>query len=30
MPIYRLMSALVELDTKGVIATLPGCRYSMK
>lgn len=30
MPIYRLMAILVELDTKGVIATLPGCRYTMK
>lgn len=30
MPIYRLMATLVELDTKGVIATLPGCRYSLK
>ena len=30
MPIYRLMAILVELDTKGVIATLPGCRYTLK
>ena len=30
MPIYRLMATLVELDTKGVIATLPGCRYTIK
>ena len=30
MPIYRLMATLVELDTKGLIATLPGCRYSLK
>ncbi len=30
MPIYRLMAVLVELDTKGVISTLPGCRYSLK
>ncbi|MBO4721476.1 MAG: DNA-processing protein DprA [Muribaculaceae bacterium] len=30
MPIYRLMAILVELDTKGVIATLPGCRYVLK
>ena len=30
MPIYRLMATLVELDTKGVIATLPGCRYTLK
>lgn len=30
LPIYRLMATLVELDTKGVIATLPGCRYTLK
>ena len=30
MPIYRLMATLVELDSKGVVATLPGCRYSLK
>lgn len=30
LPIYRLMATLVELDTKGVIATLPGCRYALK
>ena len=30
LPIYRLMAILVELDTKGVITTLPGCRYSLK
>lgn len=30
LPIYRLMAVLVELDTKGVIATLPGCRYTLK
>ncbi len=30
MPIYRLMATLVELDTKGVIVSLPGCRYSLK
>ncbi|MBR5117950.1 MAG: DNA-processing protein DprA [Muribaculaceae bacterium] len=30
MPIYRLMAILVELDTKGVISTLPGCRYSLR
>lgn len=30
MPIYRLMATLVELDTKGIIATLPGCRYTLK
>ena len=26
-PVYKLMSILVELDCKNVIATLPGCRY---
>lgn len=30
LPVYRLMATLVELDTKGVIATFPGCRYSLK
>ena len=30
LPIYRLMAILVELDTKGVITTVPGCRYSLK
>ncbi|MBR5638557.1 MAG: DNA-processing protein DprA [Muribaculaceae bacterium] len=30
LPIYRLMATLVELDTKGVIATLPGCRYTLR
>lgn len=30
LPIYRLMAILVELDTKGIIATLPGCRYTLK
>ena len=29
-PVYKLMSILVELDCKNVIATLPGCRYSMR
>lgn len=29
IPIYRLMAILVELDTKGVITTLPGCRYTL-
>ena len=28
-PVYKLMSVLVELDCKNVIATLPGCRYSI-
>ena len=30
LPVYRLMATLVELDTKGIIATLPGCRYTLK
>lgn len=30
IPVYKLMSVLVELDCKNVIATLPGCRYSMR
>lgn len=30
LPIYRLMATLVELDTQGVVATLPGCRYTLK
>jgi DNA processing protein len=30
LPIYRLMAILVELDTNGIIATLPGCRYTLK
>ena len=29
VPVYKLMSTLVELDYKKVITTLPGCRYSM-
>ncbi len=29
LPVYKLMSTLVELDCMNVIATLPGCRYSM-
>lgn len=28
-PVYKLMSILVELDCKNVIATLPGCRYTI-
>ena len=28
-PVYKLMSTLVELDCKNVIATLPGCRYTV-
>ena len=30
IPVYKLMSVLVELDCKNVIATLPGCRYTMR
>lgn len=30
LPIYRLMATLIELDTMGIIATLPGSRYTMK
>lgn len=29
LPVYKLMSTLVELDCKKVIATLPGCRYTV-
>ena len=29
LPVYKLMSVLVELDCKNVIATLPGCRYTI-
>ena len=29
IPVYKLMSTLVELDCKNVIATLPGCRYTL-
>lgn len=29
LPVYKLMSLLVELDCKNIIATLPGCRYSV-
>jgi len=29
LPIYRLMATLVELDTMGVIKSLPGCRYTL-
>ena len=28
-PVYKLMSVLVELDCKKVIAPLPGCRYTV-
>jgi len=29
LPVYKLMSTLVELDCKGIIVTLPGCRYTV-
>ena len=29
LPVYKLMSVLVELDCKNIIATLPGCRYTL-
>lgn len=29
LPVYKLMSILVELDCQNVITTLPGCRYTM-
>ena len=29
VPVYKLMSILVELDCKNVITTLPGCRYTV-
>lgn len=28
-PVYKLMSVLVELDCMNLIATLPGCRYTL-
>ncbi len=30
LPVYKLMSTLVELDCKNIIATLPGCRYTLR
>ncbi len=29
LPVYRIMSKLVELNCKGIILSLPGCRYTM-
>ncbi|MDO4511127.1 MAG: DNA-processing protein DprA [Bacteroidales bacterium] len=29
IPVYRVMSTLMQLDFKGVIITMPGCRYAM-
>ena len=28
-PVYKIMSTLVELECRGLIMTLPGCRYSL-
>ena len=30
LPLYKLMSTLVELDSKNMIVTLPGCRYTAR
>ena len=29
LPVYKLMSTLVELDCMNIIITLPGCRYTL-
>lgn len=29
IPVYRVMSTLMQLDFKGVIISMPGCRYAM-
>jgi DNA processing protein len=29
MPVYKMMSALVELECRGIVASLPGCRYTV-
>lgn len=29
IPVYRVMSTLMQLDFKGIIITMPGCRYAM-
>lgn len=29
LPVYKVMSTLVTLDCRGIILTLPGCRYCM-
>ncbi|MBQ1610508.1 MAG: DNA-processing protein DprA [Muribaculaceae bacterium] len=29
MPVYKVMSALVELECRGIVASLPGCRYTV-
>ena len=28
-PVYKVMSALVELECRGIVASLPGCRYTI-
>lgn len=29
IPVYRVMSTLMQLDYKGIIISMPGCRYTM-
>ncbi len=29
-PVYRLMGTLVDLDCRGLVVTLPGCRYAAR
>lgn len=29
VPVYKLMSVLVELESRNIIVSLPGCRYTM-
>ncbi|MBS7394783.1 MAG: DNA-protecting protein DprA, partial [Muribaculaceae bacterium] len=29
IPVYRVMSTLMQLDFKGIIISMPGCRYAM-
>ncbi len=29
IPVYRVMSTLMQLDFKGIIISMPGCRYTM-
>lgn len=30
IPIYKLMGTLVDMDCRGIIVTLPGCRYAAR